>query len=189
MKIFKNNFVVRFILVLFLFGISIGLLAYFSFHPDVLDYLNDFKSSIVLNHNNTFLISILIISSIFLLSLTVFGFPIVLAYLFYEGFSLGYTMGVFISYYGIKGFIFYLLFYVLIKLVLILLMFYFVFISIKFMYNLISSIINKDKERIYKYIYYHFIRYVIVLGIVLVNSSLIYFFSNRIISLFVGLIY
>ena len=184
----KNNFLVRFIVALFLFGIAIGIVVYFSFKPNLNACIEQFKNSVIVNHNNTFLLNILVISGIFLLSLFVIGMPLIIFYIFYVGLSVGYTLGVFISLYGFNGALFYLLFFIVVKLIFILLVLLFSFLSIRFSYKLVKNIIEKNIQKIYELIIEHFLRFGIVLVICIVNSFIIYLVSHKLISLFIGLI-
>lgn len=188
MKKLKNNSIIRFIVVLFLFGLCIGIVSYYSNKLDLSNYLLEFKNYVVNNHNNVFLLDIIVISSIFLLSLIVVGYPLVLTYVIYEGLSFGYTLCVFFNYYGFKGILFYFLFYLLIKLVFIIVILYQAYIGFKYARIVVKAIIDKNINSIYKSLFMHFIRYLIVLVIVIINSALIYFLSNKIISLFISLI-
>jgi len=129
-----------------------------------------------------------LISGIFILSLIVIGLPVILFYIFYEGLSIGFTLITFISLFGIKGATFYILYFLVIKAFYIVIMFYFSVISIRFIYKFISAIAHKNKEVLYKTITYQLLRYIIVVTIILLNSAVIYFFSNRIITLFINLI-
>lgn len=188
MKILKNNFVLKFVVTLFLVGLLIGLLTYINFKPDLSSYLSVFKDNLVDTHQNTFLLNIIFISGIFILSLSIIGLPVICFYLFYEGLAVGYTFGTFIVLYGIKGALFYLLYFLLIKGIYLILVIYFSTTSIKFIHRLITSIINKNNESLYNVIKYHFLRYIIILIITILNSCLIYFISGKIINLFAPLI-
>lgn len=188
MKKLKNNSLVRFVVALFLFGLAVGIVVYFSYKPNLNEYMDNFKSLIVTTPNNTFLLNFIIISSIFLLSLFVIGVPFIIFYIFYEGLSVGYTLSVFISFYGFKGALFYLLFFLVIKLVFVFLALLFSMLAINFSYKLIKSIIDKNKEKIYKLLIEHIFCFGEVLILCVINSLLIYLLSHRIISLFIGFI-
>lgn len=188
MKKLKNNNLVRFVVALFLFGLAIGIVVYLSFKPDLSGYIVEFKNSIVVNHNNTFLFNLIVISGIFLSSITIIGTPLIAFYIFYEGLSAGYTLTAFTTIFGFKGAMFYLLFFTVIKLIFILLVLLFSTISIKYSINFIKNVISKNIEKLYKMIIEQFLRFGIILLICIVNSGLIYFLSHRLISLFIGLI-
>ena len=185
---FKNNNLVRFAVALFLFGLAVGAVVYFSFKPNLSNYIEQFKDTIVSNNNNTFLLNILIICGIFLSSITIIGVPLIVFYIFYEGLSIGYTMSLFISLFGYKGALFYILFLIVVKLIFLALSLFFSLVSIKYSYSFIKSAIAKNREKLFKSIIEHFLRFGIILSMTIVNSLLIYFLSHRIISIFIGLI-
>lgn len=188
MKYFKNNFLVKFVGALFLIGIIIGFLFYFTYKPDLSSNLDSFKTLITTTHQNTFMSNIVLISAIFVLSISIVGLPALVFYIFYEGLSIGFTLGLFLSAYQIKGLIFYLLFFIVSKLLYILIMLYFSVISLKYIVKFVDCILSKNRENLYKTIVYHFYRFIIVLLVVIVNSTLIYFLSNKIIGLFINII-
>lgn len=188
MKLLKNNFLVKFVVTLFFIGLVIGLGFYFAYKPDLSGSLETFKNLVATTHQNTFLSSIVLISAIFVLSISVLGLPAILFYVFYEGLSIGYTFASFIWIYHMKGAIFYFLFFLTSKLLYIIIMFYFVILSIKYIQKFLDNFFSKNREELYKTIVYHFYRFVIVLGAVIVNSLAIYLLSNKIISTFLSLI-
>lgn len=188
MKILKNNFVLKFVVILFLVGLLIGLLTYINLKPDLSAYFNTFKDNLSNTHQNIFLLNLIVISAIFVLSISIIGLPVICFYIFYEGLAIGYTFGVFIVLYGIKGALFYLLYFLIVKFISILLILYFSFMSIRFIHKLIISIVNKKSDVLYNVIKYHFFRYIIIFIITLINSGFIYFFANRIVKLFTSLI-
>ncbi len=188
MKLLKNNFLVKFVVALFFIGVLVGVGFYFAYKPDLTGHMEVFKGLITAGHQNTFLSSIVIISGIFVLSVSILGLPAILFYVFYEGLSIGYTLATFLFLYHLKGGLFYLLFFLVSKLVFILIMFYFVITSLRYIAKFLDYFFSKNREELYKTIVYHFYRFAIVLGATLVNCVLIYFFANSIIGLFIALI-
>lgn len=188
MKLFRASFWTKFVVTLFVVGIVIGFLFYFSYKPDISGYLENFKDLLSKTRQNTFLISIILISSIFILSITIIGFPAIVFYIFYEGLSIGFTFAAFLSFYGIKGFLFYFIFFIFSKVIYILLMLYFSVLSIKFVIKIVNLIKSKRTEEMHKTIVYQFYRFIIVLFGIIINSFAIYLFSHKILRLFSGLI-
>ena len=189
MKFFKNNFAVKFIVTLFLISLILGFLFYLAYKPDLLSYIDDFKSLITTNHQNVFLLNLGIISLIFILSLSIIGVPGIIFYIFYEGFSIGYTFGVFLVTFKLKGMLFYFLFILISKFLYIILMLYFSIMCLRFTYKLIDIFITKKREELYKTITYHFYRFIIIVLILVVNSVVIYFGANSILKLILGLLW
>lgn len=188
MKFFKNNFIVRFIIALFLVGFLFGLIIYFTYKPNLTEYINQFKELIITSHNNSFLIYIIVLATLFISTLTIIGSPLILLYTFYEGLSISYTLCIFLSHSGIKGAIFYILFLILTKSIYILIMLYFSMLSIKFVKKIIEAFLNKDRDSLYSIITHHFLRFIIVLFVIIINGITVHFISTRIIKLFVFLL-
>ena len=188
MIMLKNNNTVKFVVTLFLVGIFIGIIANITFKPEISPYLNDFTREVSSDNLNTFLLNIALISGVFILSISIVGLPIILFYIFYEGFSIGFTLISFALVFGIKGFLFYLLYFVIVKLIFIICALYFVFMSTRFYIRLINALIHKKQEEIYGVFVNQLYRYIIVLLVIAINSTLIYFFANKIIALFLPLI-
>lgn len=188
MKNFKNNFIVKFVVTLFLIGIIIGFLFYFFYKPDLMSYLDSLKSLIQTSHQNTFLSSIVIVSMIFILSISVLGLPILAFYIFYEGLSIGFTLALFLGVYSIKGAFFYLAYLLFSKLLFLVIMLYFSIVSMRYTVKFIDAVVSKSRENLYNTIVYHFYRYLIVLIAVIINSAIVYFLANKVISLLIHLI-
>lgn len=188
MKFLKNNNLVKFVVALFFIGVIIGAIFYFAYRPDLSGNIETFKDLISSTHQNTFLSSLVLISAIFVLSITVIGLPVAIFYIFYEGLSIGYTLASFVFLYHIKGAIFYLFFFFVSKLVYLLLILYFVVQSVKYVSKFLDYFFSKNKEELSKTVVMHFYRFATVFGLALINSILIYFLANKIISLFIALI-
>ena len=67
-------------------------------------------------------------------------------------------------------------------------MLYFSILAIRYSINFIDAVISKSKENLYKTIVYHFYRYLVVLFVVIINSTLVFLLSNKVVSIFIGLI-
>ncbi len=188
MKFLKNMFLVKFVVALFLVGILGGLLFELALKPDLANELATFKELITSSHQNTFLSSMITLSMIFVLSISVIGLPIILFYIFYEGLSLGFTLGAFIYFYHLKGAFFYLLFVIFSKVIYFVLLLYFAVISLRYIAKFLDTFFSKNREELYKTIVFHFYRFLAVLLLSLANSTLIYFLSNLILKLFINLL-
>ncbi len=188
MKNFKNNFIVKFVVALFLIGVIIGFLFYFFYKPDLAAYLESFKSLLQTSHQNTFLSSIVVVSMIFISSISLIGLPILSFYLFYEGLSIGFTLGLFLGVYSVKGLFFYIVFLFTSKLLFLLIVLYFSIVSIRYSLKFVDAILSKSRENLYSTIVYQFYRYLLVLLAVLINSTIVFFAANKIALLLINLI-
>lgn len=188
MKMLKNNKAVKFIVTLFLVGFVVGIITFITFKPEMGAYLSDFAKMVSTNHINSFLLNIGLISLVFVLSISLIGSPLIFVYLFYEGFSIGYTLMSFTITFGYKGFIFYLLYFIVVKLIFDICILYFCYMSIKFDYKVTYNLVNKKKDIVYKIFVNQLYRYIILLVVIVVNSTIMYFLGNKLISLFLPLI-
>lgn len=188
MKNFKNNFIVKFVVTLFLIGIIIGFLFYFFYKPDLSAYLESFKNLIQTSHQNIFLSSIVVVSMVFILSISIIGLPVLAFYIFYEGLSIGFTLALFLGVYSLKGALFYLFYLIASKLLFLTIVLYFSIVSIRYSIKFIDSIVSKSRENLYNTIVYHFYRYLIVLVTTIINCTIVYFLANKIVSLLIHLI-
>lgn len=188
MKFLKNNFIVKFVVTLFFIGVLVGFVFYLAYKPDLSGYIGEFKNLLASTHQNTFLSSIVLISAIFVLSVSIVGLPAILFYVFYEGLAIGYTFAAFLWLYHLKGGLFYLLFVVTSKLIYLAIMIYFVILSIRYISKFLDSFFSKNREELYKTIVYHFYRFTIVLAVIIVNSIAIYFISNKLLETFINLL-
>lgn len=184
----KKHFMVKFVLALFVVGILFGIVVHFTYKTDISEMIVAFKSAVTTSKQNTFLSSIVIVSAIFVLSISVIGIPVVVFYLFYEGLALGFTMSIFASTFKLRGLFFYILYFLFSKSAFLLIIGYFSILSMKYSIKFIESLTSKNKETLYKTIVFHTMRYLIVLSVTLLNSTFIYLFSNKIVSLFLNLI-
>lgn len=185
MKTLKKSIIVKFIVSLSLFAFLLGLLYSIALKPDLSQYLKSFIESIGNVHINTILSNIGIICLIFILSHSMIGLPIPILYLFIETFSIGYTFGIFIVTYKLKGLLFYLIYFLLVKSVFLVLVILFIIVCTRSTLKIIASFKEKNKDQLYKTIKYSFIRLVLVLSISLINSTIIYFIGNKLVNLIV----
>lgn len=188
LKNLKNSSLVKFVIALFVVGVLTGFIFYLIYKPDITGYILNFKDLIINSHHNTYIYNILVVSSIFVLSISVIGIPIMIFYIFYEGMSIGFTFALFISINSFKGLLFYSIFFILTKVVFILVILYFSIIALRYVAKFLDSVISKNREELYKTIVFHFYRFVIIFLIILMNSTLIYLFANKILALCIGLI-
>ena len=188
MKKFRKRFTVKVIVYLFLIGLLFGLLYYFSYKPDLNAYIDSFIKTIYSSNQNIILFNIGAVSALFLSSIIMVSMPLVYLYIFIEGFSIGYTLGLFIITKGLKGLLFYSLFFIICKFIYIIIIIYFTIMCTKYIENIIKYIKDKNKEYLYNSIINNFYRYIFVLIIVLLNSIFIYFYGNKLLLSVISLI-
>ena len=178
MKKLNLNFVAKFTVALIIVGAVIGCITHFRYNTDLNAYFAGFIDNISNNRINTFLFDISALTGILAFSVSIVLSPLILFYLFYEGFSCGYTLAAYTSTYGSSGTVFYLLYFLMVKALYLAFIIYFTIMSIKFIHKIVLSVSNKDKETFYIEIKKHFMRYTVLLGAILINSTLIYLISS-----------
>lgn len=186
MKNIKENAIVRFVVALLIVGFITGLLFYLLYRPDVMNEIVEFKN--LSGHQNIYLHSIFLISAAFILSITVVGLPILAFILFYEGMSIGFTLAAFLSAYSFKGLLFYVLFSIVTKMILLTAFLYFVIVSISYVFKFLDGLISKNNEGIMRAIVKELYRFLIVLGVIILNATIVTLIGDKLIGLFLGLI-
>lgn len=186
----KNNsstFLIKFLFGLlvigFLFGIYIFLNLDASVKEGIISSLSNIKETFT-EPQNFILNHIITLCVLFVLSLSVFGNLLVLLYNFYEIASLGFFIASMIKYKGFSGLLFGTGVFICNKLVWLLIIAYLCIISVTYSISFIQKL-HADKSMI---IIKHVKRLSIILGITIVNEILIYFLSNKILTLLLFLL-
>ena len=102
-----NKKLYLFLGIIFTIGIILGVI--FLIYLDesskelILLNINEWLQSIESSHINNIISHIVILSSLFILSLFIIGIPFVLFFVFYNGFSIGFMITSLINIFGIKG--------------------------------------------------------------------------------------
>ena len=148
--------------------------------------INNYIQNMNNNHVNNIILHLIVLSSLVMSTFFIIGVPISMFYLFYNGFSIGFTINSFINIFGINGFI-YGLIYILITKGLFIVLFtllniYLIRISKLIIDKIVNRISIKDK------IYYLLIRCIIIISIVLLFDVLLYFFGIPLLNIFKFLI-
>lgn len=151
---------------------------------------NNDLQSIITNSNkfeyitiNGIIMEIIIFSSSFLLSFTGIGIVILMAYLFFEGMSIGFISAYFVSIYKIKGFVYSICYILTYKAILIFLI---IIIILKYMklVNMIIKLIKKENVNITKTI----VNILITFLIIFANNIFLLFLGDKILNIFSFLI-
>ena len=183
----SSTFLIKFLfgllVIAFLFGIYIFLNLDTNVKEGIITSLSDIKTSI-LEPQNFIINHIIILCVLFVLSLSVFGSILVIFYNFYEIASLGFFIASMIKYKGISGLLFGTGVFICNKLVWFLIISYLCIISITYSISFIQKL-HTDKSML---IIKHIKRLSILLGITIINETLIYFLSTKILSLLLFLL-
>lgn len=188
-KIVSNKILV-FLSILFLVSILTGILYFFllpsASKSEISTHLANLKLS--LNSmpiiNNQLILCILIV----LLSFSIIGFPIILFIYFYEGICLSFTITSFAYFYGFRGIIFYLLYFIIFNLIYYIAIFYLVYTT----YNISKQLLKALKKEIIinlgDFFRKQFTKFVFIMGFLLIFNILIHFFGTTILKLFIFLL-
>ncbi len=189
---FKNRHLLLFLLVIFTLGLIFGIVIFLKQNnitkSAISLELELFNNIIKTTNQNQILFHIFLCLIIFLLNYTGIGIIASLGLVFYEGISFGFSIAILTFKFKISGLIFALIFNILTKGIYILLIIYIAYAGINFLKKVIKCIQSKRYEISYSFIKNQGKILLIVLGIILVNEILIYFFGNKILSWFLFLL-
>ena len=149
---------------------------------DIISELESIEEHLLLKQNN-FLYHISLLSILSILSLIVFGIPLILFYFFYEGVSFGFLLAALFHINGLEGLLFGIIFGLVNKLFIYLALLYLIITSFNYSKKVIIKLKNKD-YRMSEYISNQLFKIVFIFLFVLIIDIFIYFFGNKILSLF-----
>lgn len=181
MKILSNyRNIIKFLIGLLIVSIVFGSIYY-------LLQSSDIKSIIVNSLENigdyspkfNIVFHLTILSLILILTISIIGIPLIIFYLFYEGFSLGFLFTGIINYLGLKGLLNGFIFIFFNKFIYIACLIYLLYLSINYFFQ-IKHRLSKDII-MSKYLK----RFIIVFIIIVINDIIIYFLTPKILSLFI----
>lgn len=181
-----NKKIYLFISVIFAIGIVGGTL--FLIYLDesskelLLLNINEWLQGLDSSNINNIFSHLLIISSLCVLSLFIVGIPLVLFFIFYSGFSIGFMLSSLVNIFGIKGLIYGIVYIVITKGIF---LFFFLILAlslIKLSIILLKRLIkpSSDKENLGIL----FKRIILCIAIILLSDILIYFGGAKLITLF-----
>lgn len=133
-------------------------------------------------NTNDLIIHLVILSSLLILSMFLIGGPLVLFFMFYNGFSIGFIISNLTCIFGIKGILFGSIYVIIYKLLFLIMLVVFSVNLFKIIKCVIDRIVNKNnnKESLVVFIK----RSVIFIGIVLILDIILYFVGGKLVNLF-----
>ena len=188
----KRVVLLIFLCVIFIISLLVGIVIYIKCSNDVKILLENsllnLKYDLLNNHINNIFNHLLIIFIIIILSLSIIGYFSGIIYLFYEGLSIGFTMSFLVSNYGIKGFIFCIIYNGLFKIIFLLL---FIFLLCK-LYDLVKNIIvyflSKKRIRIFDNVKKIIKSIILIIIFILIFDLTIYIFGNFLLKIIVNVL-
>ncbi len=176
-----------FLSIIFVIGLILGVIFLIYLDEASKDILflniNEWLQGISDFNINNIVLHIIILSSMFLLSIFLMGIPFVLFFAFYNGFSVGFTVTSLTSIFGIKGLLYGIIYVLITKGI------YLFFLSIIIVSLLRVSIIilknifkkeNIDKEKLVLLLK----KILICIATILINDIILYFWGTNLITIF-----
>ncbi len=181
-----------FIVTLIVLGILFGII-YFMVQNDlnktlIVEKMMGLENTIKTTHQNMLLPHLITIIALVFLSYSIIGVPLILFYLFYECTSLGFLIASFYSAFKIKGILFGLLFILISKVIYILCLIYISYIALKITKKLLRVLIFKENDSLYLHLKNLFLKLGITVCVIVLYDLFLYFFANKILSLFLSLL-
>jgi len=184
----RNSKVFKFALTFIIISLLTGIVLYLNLNKETKDLI--MNSLLTLNDNlkdvrqNNVIYHLFIMSSFVLLSLTLFLYPLTLFYIFYEILSFGFVLAYYGCVFNIGGIIYELIYFLINKALFLLVLIYISIISYKLIKKIIKSLINKEKISV-RELYSNFFKKILICSaFILITDIFVYFFGNKILSLF-----
>ena len=116
--------------------------------------------------------------------LTLFLYPLTLFYIFYEILSFGFVLAYYGCVFNIGGIIYELIYFLINKALFLLVLIYISIISYKLIKKILKSLINKENISV-RELYSNFFKKILICSaFILIADIFVYFFGNKILSLF-----
>ena len=132
---------------------------------------------------NNIIPHVLILSSLFLLSLFIIGIPLVLFFVFYNGFSIGFALMSLIEIFGIKGLLYGIIYIIITKGIYLFFLIIIVVSLLKISLIMLKRLFNKEKinkENLNLLIK----RILICIAIIFISDIILYFGASHLITIF-----
>lgn len=175
-----------FMLVILIIGIITGIVFVIMLDEATKEILflniNEFLQNFSNTNINSGLMHLVILSSLLILSIFLVGGPLLIFYMFYNGFSIGFVVSSITYIFGIKG-MFYGSIYILIsRLVYIIVLIIFNVNLFKIIKCNIDSLVYKKSNKESLSVFYK--RSIVFIGIILINDVILYFGGGKLVNLF-----
>ena len=175
--IMKHKNYLLFVVIVIAIGILVGILYYQFLNQSMKDsVITTLKTYQSFNYNNT-LKDLIVMSLLLITSFFVIGFPFGIFYLFYEGISLGFLLNIFYVTYKFKGIIYFLLHFLVNKLLILILLIFFIKRIINISRYTIGYLVYRHDNAIKEKIFNNFKKSLYTIMIVLVINIILYFIS------------
>lgn len=188
----RNSKVIKFVVTLIIIGLLAGIILYLNLNSEtkesIIKSIDEINKNILISKQNNIVFHLLIISIFILFSLTIILYPLTYFYLFYEVLSFGFVLAFYTKINGIGGLLYSLIYFVLNKALFLLILIYLNVVSFQLIKRIINSILQKDNISVRDLYQNYFLKTIISIGAMLLFDIIIYFFGNKILSIFQFLI-
>lgn len=175
-----------FILVILIIGIITGIVFVIMLDEATKEILflniNEFLQNFSNTNINSGLMHLVILSSLLILSIFLVGGPLLIFYMFYNGFSIGFVVSSITYIFGIKGMLYGSIYILISRLVYIIVLIIFNVNLFKIIKCNIDSLVYKKSNKESLSVFYK--RSIVFIGIILINDVILYFGGGKLVNLF-----
>lgn len=175
-----------FMLVILIIGIITGIVFVIMLDEATKEILflniNEFLQNFSNTNINSGLMHLVILSSLLILSIFLVGGPLLIFYMFYNGFSIGFVVSSITYIFGIKGMLYGSIYILISRLVYIIVLIIFNVNLFKIIKCNIDSLVYKKGNKESLSVFYK--RSIVFIGIILINDVILYFVGGKLVNLF-----
>lgn len=175
-----------FMLVILIIGIITGIVFVIMLDEATKEILflniNEFLQNFSNTNINSGLMHLVILSSLLILSIFLVGGPLLIFYMFYNGFSIGFVVSSITYIFGIKGMLYGSIYILISRLVYIIVLIIFNVNLFKIIKCNIDSLVYKKSNKELLSVFYK--RSIVFIGIILINDVILYFGGGKLVNLF-----
>ena len=175
-----------FMLVILIIGIITGIVFVIMLDEATKEILflniNEFLQNFSNTNINGGLMHLVILSSLLILSIFLVGGPLLIFYMFYNGFSIGFVVSSITYIFGIKGMLYGSIYILISRLVYIIVLIIFNVNLFKIIKCNIDSLVYKKGNKESLSVFYK--RSIVFIGIILINDVILYFGGGKLVNLF-----
>ena len=175
-----------FMLVILIIGIITGIVFVIMLDEATKEILflniNEFLQNFSNTNINSGLMHLVILSSLLILSIFLVGGPLLIFYMFYNGFSIGFVVSSITYIFGIKGMLYGSIYILISRLVYIIVLIIFNVNLFKIIKCNIDSLVYKKSNKESLSVFYK--RSIVFIGITLINDVILYFGGGKLVNLF-----
>lgn len=175
-----------FMLVILIIGIITGIVFVVMLDEATKEILflniNEFLQNFSNTNINSGLMHLVILSSLLILSIFLVGGPLLIFYMFYNGFSIGFVVSSITYIFGIKGMLYGSIYILISRLVYIIVLIIFNVNLFKIIKCNIDSLVYKKSNKESLSVFYK--RSIVFIGIILINDIILYFGGGKLVNLF-----